>query len=495
VPIRLRLALTVAVVAAIMVAAGGNLFGHQLRASVGGSIDDSLVPRTRAIAGALASSRQPGAPGDLTAQLVGEEQLAQVLDPAGEVVMASGSLAMQPMLTAADLASVAASGPAAFTWGLRRSREADVIRLSATPVARSDGTWFVVLGNSLHGSELALDRVHYFLWIGGPIAVLAAAAGAWFLAGAALRPVERMRRQVTAITEHGTEATIEPPRTRDELARMTATVNDLLVRLYDARGRDRRLIADAGHELRTPLAVLRTELELAARPGRSADDLRDSVQHAALEVDRLARLAANLLFLARTDTSGMPRAEPTRVRPVLEAAAGATSQRASSLRIDVTVRAAHELVVPCDADRLRQALDNLLDNALRVAPSGSAVVLEARAEPPWCEVSVLDGGPGFPERFLPRAFERFSRPESERTSSTGGAGLGLAIVDAIARGHGGWATAANRPGGGARVTLGLPLALPATLAGTSESRPSAAPRSTRREDADHASPAEPDPVV
>jgi two-component system, OmpR family, sensor kinase len=234
-------------------------------------------------------------------------------------------------------------------------------------------------------------------------------------------------------------------------------MNELLGRISQALERERRLIGDASHELRTPLTVLRTELELANLPGRSRAELAESVRHAAEEADRIARLADDLLLLARSD-QGDPVIHPT-VQPlaaVLTDAVTAANGRASARGANVDLAVDQNLRIPIDADRLRQAVDNLLDNALRVSPPGGTIGVRAGRHDGVVVVDVIDDGPGFPPELLPHAFERFRRADPTRTRSRGGAGLGLAIVDAIARGHHGHAEAANRPGGGAVVRLVLP---------------------------------------
>jgi signal transduction histidine kinase len=233
-------------------------------------------------------------------------------------------------------------------------------------------------------------------------------------------------------------------------------MNELLGRLQRALRHERRLVADAGHELRTPLAVLQVELELASRPGRSHEELTDALANAAEETRRLSRLAEGLLFLAGSDEGGVAldrRHQP--LEPVLVAAAEAARDYApESVRVEVEAEPA--LAAPVDALRLRQAVDNLLHNALRAAPGGSEVRLRAWSDGPQVHVEVSDHGLGFPEEFLPHAFERFRRADGARTRHDGGAGIGLAIVRAIAEAHGGRAEARNQAGGGAAVGFRLP---------------------------------------
>jgi signal transduction histidine kinase len=250
------------------------------------------------------------------------------------------------------------------------------------------------------------------------------------------------------------------PRTRDEIAALATTMNQLLGRLRLALARQRALVADASHELRTPFAVLRGELELASRPGRSREELEGAVAHASEEAARLARITEQLLFLARADEDMIsPRRQPTDMRKLLTGSAEQAASRAREAGVSCDVQSPAGLIADLDPDRIREAVDNLADNALRFAPAGSSIALEARASGDDLVVEVRDDGPGFPAEFLPHAFERFRRPDSGRARSDGGAGLGLAIVSAIAHAHGGRATAGNRPGGGAVVTLELPGAI------------------------------------
>jgi signal transduction histidine kinase len=217
------------------------------------------------------------------------------------------------------------------------------------------------------------------------------------------------------------------------------------------------LVADAGHELRSPLAVLQAELELAARPGRTREELVAAVENAAEETRRLTRLAGNLLLLAQHD-EGEPLAQlrPQPIAPVLreaiEGAAGRIQDAGVRLRLEVD----DHLCAWVDADRLRQAIDNLLDNAIRMAPPASEVAIRGYLEKGSMVIEVSDCGPGFPDSFLPEAFERFRRADTARGRASGGAGLGLAIVRAIAEAHGGHAQATNRQSGGATVRIIVP---------------------------------------
>ncbi|NMI01667.1 sensor histidine kinase [Pseudonocardia acidicola] len=449
-PLRLRLALLFAVGTALVITVAGLGFLLQLRVSVDASLDTGLRSRAASVARELAS--EPAA-----APQVGQaDQITQVLTPAGQLLASSAAAGPAPLLDPAQRMQ-ALAGEISFIDIVAGDRS----RLLATPATAGGRRLLVVVGTGTDVSDAAVDRVRSALLLGGPPAVLLAGFGAWLLAGAALRPVERMRREAAAISEHDSGTWLAVPDTRDEIAALGATMNALLARLQGALARERGFVADAGHELRTPLAILRTELDLAARPGRSREDLIEAIGHAGEETDRLIRLAEDLLLLARAD-NGQPflRPAPLSLPDLLAAAARGAAARAAPRQVGVEVHGPTELHVRADADRLRQAVDNLLDNAIRYAPSGGVVELSAstRAAPggsSMVRIEVADRGPGFSPHFLPHAFERFQRADAARSRDDGGAGLGLAIVRAVAIAHGGDAIAANRPGGGAVVMVDL----------------------------------------
>jgi hypothetical protein len=271
-----------------------------------------------------------------------------------------------------------------------------------------------------------------------------------------------MRREAAAISELDAYTRLAVPNTRDEIAQLGLTMNSLLGRLQDALAQQRAFVADAGHELRTPLAILRTELELAARPGRDLEELRGAVANAGDETDRLTRLAEELLFLARHDERNARRTRELQpLHPILIRAADSARRRTHARNVEVTLEAPSDLAAAVVGDDLRRALDNLLDNAIRHAPTGSRVELAATRGANEVVIKVRDHGPGFPTDFLPHAFERFRRADASRTHDRGGdsgAGLGLAIVRAVARDHGGDVDARNAADGGAEVSVRIPVA-------------------------------------
>ena len=228
----------------------------------------------------------------------------------------------------------------------------------------------------------------------------------------------------------------------------------MLIRLQAAVERERDFVADAGHELRTPLALLRTELELALRHGETVEELRDAVRSSEEEVERLVQLAEDLLLIARTDKGELElRRERIDVGTLLSSVATRFDWRAAEAGREIAVHSPPDTFLAGDRLRLEQALGNLVDNALRHA-SGT-VHLEAVPGPDGTlELHVRDEDPGFPPEFLPRAFERFTRNSADRAGR--GTGLGLSIVQTIASAHGGTAAARNRDHHGADVWITLP---------------------------------------
>jgi two-component system, OmpR family, sensor kinase len=460
--LRLRLATIFAAGSAALIAVAGLAFLWQLHASLTAALDSELRLRAAALAAGLASGPlPPGSPagadqtGSHTGQFPVAEQVAQVLTPGGMVVYSSGTEGTGPLLSRTQLRPIA-KGPLTLTATIEGER----LRLLASDVRHHSRPAITVVGVPTDVADAALARARLALVIGGPAVVLAAGLGGWLLTGAALRPVGRMRRRLEEITEHDTSARLPVPATGDEIAALADTMNGLLDRLAQALARQRAFTADAGHELRTPLTALKAELELAARPGKSREALTDAVRAAAGDTDRLIRLAEDLLLLARADEGAAFLArERTDISSELHGAARRFAGAAAARGVAISVQVPGRLDVVADRGRVRQALDNLIANAVQHAPPGSTVEVsgDRGGQRRVVAVEVRDHGPGFPPEFLPRAFERFQRADPARGRADGGAGLGLAIVATIARAHHGRVDAGNLPAGGARVRIELPV--------------------------------------
>ena len=282
--------------------------------------------------------------------------------------------------------------------------------------------------------------------VGSPLAVLVASLLGYVLAGAALRPVDAMRARAAEVSLAPGDERLPLPAARDEIRRLGETLNDMLDRLSRAFERERRFVADASHELRTPVAVLKTELEGALRAGDHAPEVRAALVAAVEECDHLVQLAEDLLVMARSGDGRLPlRPETIAVGPLLEGVRDRFTDRARERGRSIRV-AAGDVHVTADPLRVRQALGNLVDNALRHGEG--EIRLVAAAADGGVELAVDDEGPGFADDIAGRAFERFARGDEARTR--GGTGLGLAIVRAIAEAHGG---TARIEGAGVRLWL------------------------------------------
>ena len=441
-PIRLRLMLTFALVMAVVLAATGGFVYVRVGDALLTSVDQTL--RSQATE---ASTRAHDEHGLVDQDASGGTTLAQLLDGNGTVTRTTiGGLT--PLLSPGDAARVSASGTVWRSITLKTpSGDWRVLGV------RARGGGVVAVARSLEPREETLHRLLHELTIAFPLALLLAAVAGYALAAGALRPVEAMRRRAAAVTATR-PGRLPVPRSRDEVSRLALTLNDMLGRLEAAFQHERRFLSDASHELRTPLALLRAELELALRRPRSVDELELALRSAAEETERLSRLAEDLLLIARADQGALPiRREHVPATDVLTTVAERFAVRARSHAQTLRVEDG-DVVLDADPLRVEQALGNLVDNAL--AYGGGTVTLEARLRDGVVELHVTDDGPGFPDDFVDRAFDRFSRADDAR--GRGGTGLGLSIVALIAAAHGCAAGASNRPSGGADVWLGVPAA-------------------------------------
>ena len=427
-PIRMRLALAFAACAALLLTLVG-VFGY-VRLSAGSShdLDLELQQRAQDLIGPVS------APDASLAQLAGNgfvergESFAEIVTPSGQVLDATTTLRRQPLLSP-DEAAQASRG----TTTIDRHRAPGLdepARLLATPFTRSGRTLVLVVGDTRENGLEELRRVRSQLLVGIPLLVALAFGGAYALAGAALRPVETMRRRASELTGADPGLRLPVPPGDDDIARLGATLNELLARVESTLARERAFVAHASHELRTPLSLLRTELELAVRRPRPGSDLVAAIDSARVEVDRLQRLAEDLLLLAQAGEGRLPvHGETIELAPLLAETgsrfASAAGVAGRQLEIGPAMGAVH-----ADRQQLQQALTNMVANALD--HGAGTIRLETRRQGDQVDLVVSDRGAGFGPDLLPRATDRFTR--SRRST---GAGLGLAIVAAVAAAHGG----------------------------------------------------------
>ena len=443
VPIRLKLTLAFALAMAVVLGAVGLFVYLRMGSALDRNIDQSLRSRAGDITALIQQADQGLAEAGRSPLAEPGEGFAQILDRHGRIVDATPQVSRSPVLSPVALARAERA-----TTLVRRGDA----RMLATPVDAQDRHLVVVVGASTRGRSEALDSLLTQLLIGGAVALALAAVAGYGVAAGALRPVESMRRRAAAISA-GRPGRLPVPPVRDEVARLGDTLNAMLARLEDALARERTFVADASHELRTPLAILTTELELALRRGRSREELTAALRSAVEETERLSRLADDLLVLACADRGRLPlSATDVEVSDLLREVERRYERPVAAAGRSLRVGEGGPRRMIADPGRLEQALGNLVDNALR--HGGGAVELRARGVDGDVELHVVDAGGGFPDAFLPEAFERFSRAEAGRNGA--GTGLGLAIAASIATAHGGRAGAVNRAGGGADVWIAVP---------------------------------------
>ncbi len=447
-PIRARIALLSGVlVGGLSLGLAGAVY-LRLEADLRDSADDGLQARAET----LIDAPPTGSTITVDASDVGDI-FAQLVAGDGTVVASTPGLPATEALSGDVLQGL--DGPRFAEMQVQSADEPVLARVLAMPAV--DGR-ILVVGVAFDDQRDALNRLLSLSGIVAAVAIVVAGGIGWIVAGAALRPVERMRLESEAISGSEPGRRLAIPGTRDELATLGLSLNRMLDRLEDAVERERRFVADASHELRTPLGNLKAELDLALSRSHTPEELIAALRSASEETDRLTRLAADLLLLASAEAAGVPiHREAVDLGALVRESVDGFSGRAKSLGIVLEANAPDGVTCLVDPGRMRQAIGDLVDNALQHTPSGGRVSIVAFHGDGRCRIAVADTGEGFVPAFLPDAFEAFTRADASRSRAIGGAGLGLAIVRAIAEAHGGTVEARNGEAGGAVVTLSVPV--------------------------------------
>lgn len=438
-PIRARLTLVFLLVMAAVLGIIGSFLYFRTKHNLDESIAQSLRARQGA-ARAYAERESRGTP-----VIPPGERFAQVLTESGEVLVSRPGGAT-PLLNA-DQARAAAGGARFFELHERERYLAGPGRVNGRPVV-------VVVGASLSDREKALEGLGGALLVGGPLALLLAAGIAYALAAGALRPVEEMGRKATTLLRADPSVLLPVPEVDDELKRLSLRLNEMLSRMGEAAQHERRFIANASHELRTPLAALQAELEIAERHATSADQLRDAISRGRKDIARLIGLSNGLLDLAVAEQTHTEPLGALGVDVLLEAIAADLRHRLPEHGRALIVRPSG-LAAICEPSSLRRALSNLAENAI-VHGQGD-VTLGARRAPDGenVELWVHDQGSLSPSLHEGEAFEHFVRGADSFEKP--GAGLGLALVKAVARAHGGTAKLIDDPDGGVQASISIPV--------------------------------------
>lgn len=453
IPVRVRLALAFGLAMAVLLVGLGIFLRLSLATVLDEELDRSMTARSDDVA-ALVVDAGPGLAEGRTTET--EDGFVQIVGPDGEVVDASSARLAEPVLDPDQLAQARSErlttdiGPVA-----------DVVshsRILARPIEATEGEIVVIVGTSLEERDEAVSGLTRLLAIGVPIALVLASAGGYLFAAAALRPVEAIRRRAAEIGGRERGARVPLSSAPDELRRLGETLNEMLERVDASLERERAFVADASHELRTPLSILKAELELALAGDRSHAELHAALVSASDETDRLARLAEDLLVIARSERGALAvRRELVPTSDLLQSVAGRAAPRALAAERVIDVADGGPAAVEVDQLRIEQALGNLVDNAIR--HGAGRIELSAERRDGATALVVRDEGEGIPPELGDHAFDRFTHGEGPDVDR--GAGLGLAIVRAIAEAHGGTARTASGESGAA-VEVWLPDADAAT---------------------------------
>lgn len=438
--LRLRLTLAFASVVAGVLLTAALLIYVQFRESLATRVDRELIERQalfvsftkgRSLRGELGPTGEP---------------FAQIYGSRGELVGWSRRLSPDPLLS--PRAVLAGNGRARTLTLPRFAGEAPGARVRV--FAMRDGLTAAIY-EPLAPQVSDLARLRLLLLIAMPAALLLASAGGYRVAGRALEPVEAMRRRAASIGAGELSERLPVPNTGDEIERLAVTLNELLDRIQLGLERERRVLSDASHELRTPISVLRTRADVALRGPDG--ELREALHGIAADAARLSSLAQDLLVLARAEQGDLPlRREPLEAWDLATAAVARAAE--SGITVEIIDNTGGGAVVLVDEVRIAQVLDNLIANAARHGRPPVRLALSQHDHE--TSFTIEDAGEGVPAEFLPRAFDRFS--QADPTSERSGTGLGLSIAAAIAAAHGGRATLTNGPRGGAVASLVVPSA-------------------------------------
>ena len=445
--LRARLTLITSAGLAIALAAAAVLLANALRVALTRGLDDSARQGALEVAALIDQNRLPNpvpvAPGTIT---------IQVLDAHGRITDVSpGADRLVPMLPPAQAQAAARTGQARMLAGPPLGMPS-LLRVVA--VGASDHQ-VVIAAVSYAPASDSLATLAKALVIGTPLLFGLLALAIWLVTGYTLRPIAELRRGAAEVTETGVPRDLPVPPARDEVRSLAVTLNDMLARLADAQQRQRDLVSDTAHELRSPIASIRAQLEVALDHPDGLD-WPETARDVHADTLRLARLTEDLLLLARLD------GQPLHRRPTdLSALCGSVAARYTAARVPVRADAVvantgAPCVVAGDPDALSRLLVNLLDNAVRHA--ASQVCVSVRGDDGWAVLVVSDDGPGIPADDTERVFGRFSRLDNAR-NRTGeqGAGLGLSIVRSTAEAHGGSVSLSDAEPG-LRAVVRLPLA-------------------------------------
>ena len=453
--VRLRITLVATLVTGLAVLVASSWLLRTVDHTLTNNLHSQAEERLAAVRSALEAGVDPR---DLNLAALGPDVFLQVIADGRVAAATPGIVGLRPLYTYTPDGNLVRIDSLPGEKGETRSAVSGPLRITREQVDGPAGSFSVLAASPVSTVERSVDAVQEGLLVAFPLLVGAVGILSWVLAGRALRPVESIRAQVEAITGSTLDRRVPVPRSSDEVGRLATTMNAMLDRLEDASTRQQRFVADASHELRSPVAAIRTELEVALMTA-APDDWPVIAQRLLGEEARLEAVIADLLLLASLDEGAPGELVPVDLAELVqEEARRRVPDRAG---VSIEVEPGPAAVVLGNRTQLRRAVTNLLDNAGRHARTTVRVTVHPRDD--RARVLIDDDGPGIPEEDRDRVFERFTRLDGHRArdGATGGAGLGLSLVRRIAELHHGTAAIDTAPLGGARVILDLPHHRPA----------------------------------
>ncbi len=458
-PIRTRLALLYTALLVAALAAFGTGVYVVLRDELERSFDASLLANAEHAAGAFAQDVDVNGRLRPSSRLL--DQFAStggrviVLDPNGAELARSTSPVFDDLpITAADLAAADAHAHAVR----ETSVAGDQLRLAVEPVVLAGGSrvGYIAWADTTRPLRDLLDTVRFALLIGGSLAAGLALVVGLFVARRALRPVAEVTDTARAISLSGDfGARVDVGRARDEVGDLALAFNEMLAALEGNHQALQRFLGDASHQLRTPLTVIRANLDLLRRPDLPEAERTEILADARDEADRMARLIGDLLSLARVESGARLEFAPVELDALLVESVRRQHQAARHVRMHIT--SVEPAIVDGDGDRLRELLGILLDNAARYTPDGGRVTADVEIRDGWAVIRVEDTGIGLDGADREQLFERLYRGQRARAMRPSGTGLGLAIANWIVVAHGGTIDLLDREGGGTVARVALPL--------------------------------------
>jgi heavy metal sensor kinase len=463
--VRARLTIFYVAVLAVLLLVVGGLIYVLLARALYARIDEGLLAVMQIATTSLDNDLAEGqdisdAARSTAAELASRRQMLAIYDASGRLLAESGrdddvEIHLPPV-------EAIPSGDAQLTTISEARDDDDRHRLATRRVTllEHNATYIIVAGSSLEPTDEELEALRDTLGYVVPIALLLAGLGGWFLAHRGLAPVVAMAERARRLGGEDLSGRLPVANPRDELGRLAETFNDLLGRLESSMKHQRQFMADASHELRTPITTTRTAANVALQQRhRDEDEYRHSLEIIEQQATRLSRIVDDMFTLARADAGNYPvRRQPMYLDEVVDEVVSAARIVASTKGVRIERNGASSASLVGDEELIRRMLMNLLDNAVRHSPSGAVVKVAVDPVESGYSIAVADQGPGIPPENQPRIFERFYRvdPSRARGNRDGGAGLGLALARWIAGLHGGTVTLTSSSNTGSTFTVELP---------------------------------------